>query len=337
MDEIRVVSRNAIPPIQSVEHDGATREIGELRDFRWNALLRDFMPSSTGFSVSWVRLQRGEALELRAHGVQSLMVFYAGSGTMLGDLEGPVVKDDVVVVPAGCQHGFIGGPEGLNALSIQLGEELQPTSRGELADPQHGFGALMAYHQARLQEFKQRPLFDLLRDGTLEDPLKRRVFVNAVQSWFDSNLAVLLSRQACCSDPKYADAFLRELAEQSGPTGLCDAQSANRARSASDCDPALDAMTGWFTYQMFVLDNVEKVAIQLVSRSASNAYHNAFVPALAQYSSQTHVHLKHAATGSELLRHQSPRTYTRLRTIIGEAWDMFSALSDRIVELTRQA
>src|SRR5882724_4250917 len=123
MEEIQVVSRNAIPPVRWAEPNGAAHELGELRDFRWNSLLREFMPVGGGFSVTWVRLERGEALEPRVRPAQSLMIFYAGGGSIVGDLEGPVIKDDVVVIPAGSRHGFVGGPDGLQALSIQLGDE----------------------------------------------------------------------------------------------------------------------------------------------------------------------------------------------------------------------
>jgi hypothetical protein len=122
MDQIQVVSRDSIPPIQSAEREDAVRELGELRDFRWNSLLREFMPASSRFSVSWVRLAYGEVLAPHAHLIQSMMVCYSGSGTILGDLEGPIAKDDVVIVPGGCKHGFVGGPSGLQAILIRFGE-----------------------------------------------------------------------------------------------------------------------------------------------------------------------------------------------------------------------
>jgi hypothetical protein len=124
MEQIQVISRDAIPPIQSAEQDGVVHELGKLRDFRWNSLLRDFMPASSRLSVSWVRLGYGEALAPPVHPIQSLMICYAGSGVILGDLEGRVAKDDVVVVPAACKHGFVGGPNGFEAILIQLGEGL---------------------------------------------------------------------------------------------------------------------------------------------------------------------------------------------------------------------
>ena len=104
-------------------------------------------------------------------------------------------------------------------------------------------------------------------------------------------------------------------------------------------DATLEALSGLFTYQMFLLDNVEKAVLHLAVRGASGAYHAASGPVLAQYSTQRHVSAlwDQPAVNKELLRGQSARTHARLRSILGEAWDMLSALTDRVVELTRQA
>jgi len=123
MDQIQIVSRHAIPPMQSVEPDIVARELRELRDFRWNTQLREFMPASSRVSVRWVRLAYGEVLSSPAPGAPSLLVLYAGGGTLVGDVEQQLVKDDVVSLPAGCRYGFIGGPNGLQAVLIQLGDE----------------------------------------------------------------------------------------------------------------------------------------------------------------------------------------------------------------------
>jgi hypothetical protein len=122
MDQIQVVPRDAIPPMQSVEPDVATHELRELRDFRWNVLLREFMPASSRVSICWVKLGPGEELPPRANPLQALMVLYGGSGRLVGALERALEKDEVVVLPAGCRHGFIGGPDGLQAVLIQIGD-----------------------------------------------------------------------------------------------------------------------------------------------------------------------------------------------------------------------
>jgi hypothetical protein len=265
----------------------------------------------------------------------------------LGDLERPVAKDDVLIVPAGCKHGFIGGPNGLQALSIQFGEGLYTTPekpRVEFVDPENSLDGLLAYNQRRIEEFKQRPMFDLLRDGTLENPMKRKVFLDTLQIWVDGNQALLFSRQASCTDPKYSGVFLQHMHEEVGHDALHKARADGGQSAAATRDATMEAITNWFTYQMFVLDNAEKAAvIHLVIENASIAYHTVAMPILARYVSNEYfaVHVEndaeHAAMGEELLRRHSARTYDRLRRIVGEAWDMLSAMTDRVVEVTREA
>ena len=348
MDQLQVVSRDAIPPIRSVEQDGETHNLGELRDFRWNDHLRSFMPEASQFSVSWVRLEEGEILQPHVHPIQSMMVFYAGSGEMLGDLRRPVTAGDVVVVPPGRKHGFVGGPHGLQALSIQFGDGLytKPEKpRVLFTDPEHTLAGLLAYNEKRLEEFVQRPIFDLLADGTLEDPIKRKAYLDTLQIWVDGNQALLFSRQATCADATYQDVFLQHFKEEMGHDVLHkDRAEGDRSRVPPARDTIMEAITNWFTYQMYLLDNAEKTAIiHLVIENASSAYHRHAKPALARYVNNQYfdVHVnadeQHAAMGEALLQNESPRTYARLRRIIGEAWDMIGAMTDRVAEVTRAA
>src|SRR5687768_13892742 len=110
--DIQIVKRDTIPPITTVEEGGELHHLGELRDFSWSEPLRSFMGAGSGFSASWVQLAHREVLEAHTHPVLSMMVFYAGKGELIGDLCQPLEGDEVVVVPPGCQHGFIGGPPG---------------------------------------------------------------------------------------------------------------------------------------------------------------------------------------------------------------------------------
>jgi quercetin dioxygenase-like cupin family protein len=346
MTQMQVIPRNAIPTIHSVTQGDEVHQLGELGDFRWNDQLRSFMPAPSRFSVSWVRLKEGEVLQPHVHPIPSMMVFYAGSGRMLGDLSRPVAKEDVVVVPAGCAHGFVGGPDGLHGLSIQFGEGLytEPEKpRVMFMDGEHTLGTLLAYNEKCLREFERRPIFELLADGTLDDANKRRVYLDALQIWVDGNQTLLFSRQATCMDPTYSKVFSRHMKEELGH----DLMHKERADSeppieASMRDPIMEAVTNWFAYQMYVLDNAEKTAIiHLVIENASAVYHARAMPVLSKYVNKEYfdVHVEaddeHAAMGVELLRHESPRVYARLQQIIGEAWDMVGAMTDRLVELTR--
>jgi hypothetical protein len=345
VNEIQVVSRNAIPPLRALDPHSQGHELGEQRDFRWNALLREFMPAPSRFSVSWVRLKYGEVMMPQVQPTQSLLVFYAGNGTLLGGIERPVAKDDVVIMPAGCEYGAIGGEQGLQGLSIQFGQGpyAAPTkARVDTAEPEHGLQGLLAYNHQRLDEFRRRPLFSLIDEGTLQDRFKRQTFLDTLQIWLDGQQALLFARQASCADPDYAGAFLKDFRGEAVREGTNEGRSAAGGGIGTKNDVVVEAITEWFTYQMFVLDNSEKAAVVHLVIEQANTVLRSVVATLARSvgdspPARLEDDTRRATVGEELLRRQSPRTYARLRRIVGEAWDMLSALSDRVVEVTRRA
>ncbi|WP_155769581.1 hypothetical protein [Mycobacterium asiaticum] len=349
-----VVPRDSIPAIRTVEQDGVTHVLGELRDFRWHQGLAEFLPPGSEFGISWVRLQAGETLDVHVHPIQSMMIFFAGSGTLNGDLTRQVGAGNVVVVPPGCHHGFTAGRQGLSGISIQFGAGLytepeQP--RVLFADPAAEAGAhaqLLAWNRDRIEEFGRLPVFDLLADGTLEDPTKRKVYQDALQIWVDGNQTLLFSRQASVRDPIFEKAFFGHMTEELGHDVLhadrADPDEENAADQEQFRDPIIEAVTDWFAHQMFVLDDVEKAAIvHLVIENASSVYHRKAMPVLAKYLNNNYFELhveaddEHAAIGEELIRRAGPRTYQRLQQVLGEAWAMIGAMTNRLVELTRAA
>jgi mannose-6-phosphate isomerase-like protein (cupin superfamily) len=350
-NQIRVIARETIPPITSVQEGGEVHSLGELRDFRWNDQLREFMtarPAGEGFSISWVQLKYGETLDPHRHPIQSMMVFYGGSGQMLGDRTGPVLAGDIVFVPAGCEHGFVGGLDGLYGLSIQFGSGLYTVPekpRVLFSEEANDFESVLAYNEKRIEGFVKRPIFEVLADGTLEDPVKRKRYLDALQIWVDGNQTLLFSRQATCAEPGYAGVFLQHMKEELGHDALHKERASGPP--AGDApggrrDSVMEAVTNWFAYQMYVLDNAEKTAIlHLVIENASAAYHKLAMPVLSKYVSNEYfeVHVEndgeHAAMGAALLRRESPKTYARLRQIVGEAWDMLEMMTDRVAEITR--
>jgi mannose-6-phosphate isomerase-like protein (cupin superfamily) len=344
--QIAVVPRAAIPVIHSIEQAGARHELGELRDFRWHKLLEDFMPPSSRLSVSWVALKSGEVLAPHVHPIQSLMIFYAGSGQLIGQNRRAVGAGDIVVVPAGCEHGFIGGAGGLRGLSIQFGEGLYTTPdqpRVAFSDDGDSAAKLLEYNRTRIAQFARLPVFDLLGDGTLDDATRRKRYLDHLQIWVNGNQRLLFCRQASCRDPRFEPVFLKHLQEELGHDVLhAERQDATRPEPATR-DPILEAITDWFVYQMHILDNLEKTAIiHLVIENASVTYHRRAMPALAKYVNNKYfeVHVEadaeHAAMGERLIANQLPATYRRLREVIGRAWDMIGAMTDRLVAVTLQ-
>ncbi len=310
-NDVAVVARDEIPAIHSIEQNGETHYLGEVRDFQWHDTLKEFFPPSSEFSISWVCLKKDEMLPKHTHPIQTMMVFYQGSGAMLGQNPRSVQEGDVVVVPTGSEHGFIGGPEGLYAFSIQFGSGLytnpqQP--RVLFSEGQKQLAVLKKYNEQCARKFVQRPFFTLLKDGSLEDPKKLEIFLNCMNTWLRIMDATWFSRRDDQSD------FF---------------------------DPVLESLVDWFSYQMLVLDYAEKaVIIYWVIELASRQYHalaKASVSA-ALYKKYFHQHFTLHAKCQPLdevsLHNLSRHSYHRLKEIIILSWNTLEAMIDRVFELT---
>jgi quercetin dioxygenase-like cupin family protein len=326
--EIRIIPRDLIPLIQEIEQDGAVHGLGDLRDFRWSETLRAFMPDAGEFSISWVELGPDEVLQPHTHPIQSMLVIYAGSGGVLGDLRRPLKKGDIVVVPPGCAHGFVGGPDRLKALSIQFGD-------GLYSDPKHahvvfsgegsGFEVTSRYNESRLEEYQRGAIFDLLSDGTLDDPARRRVHLDNLRRWLVAYDLALISFQASSPPDALADGRLEALPILASP---------------GEGDLVLQAFVDWFAYRMRVLDFHEKAALlHLVLGQAIAAYFRRAAPVLGKSELPGLLDRLVPSRGVEvtlrLLRGQTPDAHARLQRILAEAWDMLGAMNQRIVALTR--
>jgi hypothetical protein len=272
------------------------------------------------------------------------MVIYAGRGEVTGDLCGPLSAGDIVVVPAGCAHGFIGGASGLYALSIQFGEGLYTdpdNARVIFVDSGHSLEGLLAYNAGRLDEFTRHSLFDRLAERRAATGTWREAFLTNLESLFDVT-HVLLARHATSREQRFEPELRRHLQERllalwprSGKTED-PAQAQGRKR-----DPLIRAFSDWFTYQMYVLDNVEKTAIvHLVLEPAALACRTRLAAILGTDSpwplrdggAEDEAAL---SIGPKLLQHETLQTYQRLEEVTGEAWDVLRALADRIAELGR--
>lgn len=340
--QFAVVKREAIPAIRALDENAGVHELGEIRDLRSSGALRKFLQNAAELSVSWAVLRHGEVLKAKTLPVQSIVAIYAGAGEVFGDLCRPLTAGDILVVPAGCSHGLIGGPESMNGVTIQLGRQslANPEKlRTSRVDDESSLQALVAYNEERLTQFTNQPIFELLASSSLEIPEKRQAFISSMQIWLEGHLSMLIARQAGCRSRRYEPVFLKHL--QQAMNGKAPRPCQTRRTLLRD--PRMEAFTGWFVYQMSILDDAEKAAIlNFVVEGATRALVQQAAPVLndyvgAEYFKNGVRNNEHMTIAMELLGDEYPKTYARLRQIVGEAWDMVGAMTDRVVELTRTA
>lgn len=119
--QYRLIRRQEIEGITNLEVEGKDTYLGELRNFKNSAYLKDFLPEE--FSIGWVSLPSGGVLETHFHPCASLIIVTKGEGASLGDTELHLKEGDVIHIPAWNLHGFKGlGENGFEGLSIQFQE-----------------------------------------------------------------------------------------------------------------------------------------------------------------------------------------------------------------------
>lgn len=330
--QVQVVKKASIPPLRTIDKDGAVRVIGDFRDFRWSEELRLFLENASDFSMSWAHLEHGEVLEPHVHPIQSMMVIYQGAGEVIGDLHSPLRAGDVLVVPAGCSHGFVGGPEGMYALTVQLGQGFytDPTKpRITFVDAEKSLSALLAHNERRLHAFTKRPSFEELAGGKPLEQGACEATLLRLYSWFANTQKVLVARQAGAIGKPHEATLGSQLAE-------LFAQKAGPSVDVGREDTLLTAYKSWFIHQMFLLDELETLVLtDLVLEPANRALEEHIGRSLGSRSRVASAVSRARASSVDeaVLSKATPRTYARLREVSEEGWDMMDAVVDRLAAL----
>jgi hypothetical protein len=87
---VKIIHRNAIPALKSIEIGNNVHNLGLLLDFRKNRDLAAFLPEQGRFSLSWVHLKKEETLSAHAHPTASMIIITEGEGVTMGDIQQPI-------------------------------------------------------------------------------------------------------------------------------------------------------------------------------------------------------------------------------------------------------
>ncbi|SRR5260370_5712744 len=341
--EMRVISRAEIPALRTVVVDDVERDIGQLLDFSKHSALSSFLPEESATSLSWVHLDPDQVLEVHVHPVASMVIVAEGSGRTCGDVEVDMQAGDIVLIPAGVEHGFVGaGANGFWALSLQFeGRGLYENRESPLVTFSAScINSLLSGSRRRSEAFRANPIFDLIDSGALEDHETRGLFMRLLQVWSNAFASAMLARSALTENPAYATVFRKHLDEEFGHDRLLDKQRDDDR--ALPRDAVLRATSQWFTLKMLTLDDADKaVLVHLVLEAAAST----FMPIARQIFGGDETSMNyfdvhddadeaHMAMVAYLLNDLDPKTCRRMHETLGEGWDMFEAMCARIAELT---
>jgi quercetin dioxygenase-like cupin family protein len=340
--DVTIVRRDDIPSLRSVAVDGVEHSLGILKDFRKHPQISALLPEDARLSLSWVRLEVGEKLDIHVHTIDSMIVVAHGDGRVVGDLEAPFSDGDIILIPRGRRHGFEGvGSNGFWALSTQF------ESRGLYEHPDNplvkfegsdGLSELLSRNRRFCEEHCANPIFDFVTSEHISDPERRNRFLSCVQVWSSYYQKALMVRTAFTDDLSYTALFRDHLDEEYGhDTKL----ARDRGLDAGTVwDPVLDATASWFLTKMLSIDNLERfVLVHLVLEAAGGIFHETAATAMARFAETDYFahHSKadsdHANISLEVLKGHGRDTYDRLMLIQRQGWDMLNKLCARMVEV----
>ncbi|WP_447744572.1 cupin domain-containing protein [Pseudomonas nicosulfuronedens] len=335
--EVVIISRDKIPSIDSVIVDGVRECLGEHRDFRRNAVLNSLLPQSGRTSISWTKLNPKESLAVHSHPADSMIIVAEGSGQFQGGQAVELVAGDVVFVPAGALHGFIGGPDSMHCLSIQFeGVGLyELTESPRVRFEKSGYEKLLEINEAELEKLSRGSFFGLAKNSHLEDKSMMEFFLANLKLWSAKFQKIIYTRQANVSAPEFRDIFMTHMMEE------LDHDKLIITGAPVEWDPVIDGCGEWFVERMRVADDYEKlVLVHLVLESAGDEYHRLASESLPATDSQeyfeTHAELDdgHARLGNKLLTGLSQEKYEELIAVSVKGWRMLEAVLERIADNT---
>ncbi|HCM1323109.1 cupin domain-containing protein [Vibrio parahaemolyticus] len=347
---VKLVRRDDVPSIRTVEVDGVEHWLGHVKDFTKHKHLVDFLPKDNRISMAWVRLEAGEQLDVHTHPVESLILLCEGNADTLGDVQSSMVAGDALLVPPQRPHGFKGGyPNGFWGLSIQF------DSRGlyeELSDPWAAFDEdmkvsevsseniidkLFEANEVYMEHFDKHRLFALVNKGLLNNESARNRFLDCFQVWSNYFQKMVLSRALNTQDSEHLVLAWEHFTEELGHnTDLAN----SRDKTNVVFDPVLEASSSWFANIIPSLTDSQKVVlVHLVVEASATYFYKHLKPAMEQDVTKAHFdnhHIDdhdHVKMGYDFIRRNQLTEPEKLLEIQKKGWSMLETVMGRIADL----
>ncbi|MEH2079522.1 MAG: hypothetical protein V7K89_05765 [Nostoc sp.] len=349
-EKIKIIRRDEIPSLTHVLIDNIEQNLGILKDFRKHSDLLDFLPNEGRVSLAWVHLKPLEKLACHVHPIKTMIIMCHGHGRIQGEIDAEFSDGDVVIIPNGSLHGFVGaGNQGFWALSVQLegrglyenpNEAQVEFADGRLHKKEYnpGFTKLLQRNKQFSEDHKQNPMFALVTSGRLADKRLRNRFFDCVQVWSNFFQKILFARSAFTEEREFALLFNKHLDEEYGHNNNLAAERGDALKVV--WDPILEATSNWFAWKMLTLDSTEKtVLVHLVLEVGSSVFSKVANLNISSFEQTKYFAVhdeaddEHQVMGLELLTNLEQRSYDRLIQIQQEGWDMLNVMCARIAEL----
>lgn len=329
--------------IKSIMENGIEKNLGEVKNFRSNPEINRFIPDQARLAVSWVRLAKGEKLDLHVHPISSLYIICEGEAILLGDgVDRLAIPGDVICIPPGADHGFIGaGENGYWGLSIQFEERgLYEDPTNPLVnfknDPYKYFHQIKERNFQHIEVYKNNKIFDTFAKDKTFSESKKSLFLDYLQVLSDQFQKMVLLRSSLCEDANFAKFFSDHLKEEFGHDELL--RNSRQNLQVRD-DPIFEALCIWFNHQMLTLDNLEKAILVhfVVEGSAFVFYNNikhVFDPNKHNhFDNHSEFDGDHQEVNKEFFKGMTEEQFQRSLAFLDKSWNIVEKQYERLAEL----
>ncbi len=355
LNAVKIIRRADIPTISELIIDGENKQLGAHQDFRRLADLANFIPENSRLSMAFVSLKPGQELETHVHPISSMIIILNGHGIVQGDLNGPIQKNDIVLVPPGCRHGFIGtGPGGFEGLSIQFEnhglyenhsqilakfESKNPSYAAHQALPEMTFDMLKTSNFELNEAFSKSSIFNLMREGFFTTQKRRDRFMGYLAIWSRQFQKTLYLRSGLCEDQRVEAQFRQHLQEEFNHD-LEISRGLELAALVNDFEVLEHA--SWFSSKIKTATTAESIVIvhQCAETAAATFYSIApqFIDPAAEnshFKQHTLLDDAHKSVGLEILSNESVDSLNNLMKVQSESWFALQSMFDRIAHLLK--
>lgn len=337
-----VFNRDQIPSIRNIEENGKLTYLGVVKNFRSVEQLDQFIPQNGRLAASWVRLAKDEILEIHTHPVSSLYIITEGEAYLLNGVSQQLLKKgDIITIPPGADHGFIGaGLNGYWGLSIQFEERgiyedpKQPLVN--FKDPFSFLKELQLINAQYIERFEKNEIFNVLLKERLSDCQKNR-FLDYLQILSDNFQKMVLIRSGLTDNKEFEQTFKEHLKEEFGHD---EALRNSRDNLVCKEDAIFESLCTWFNYKMLTLDNLEKVVlVHLVIESSADIFYSKIMhifntDKITHFECHSEHDNNHKDVDQELFKHINKSTFDSLALILKQGWSIVEKQYERLAELT---
>lgn len=271
-----------------------------------NSLLKHtpFYSNNDLFAIHVLKLQANEGFTLEAGSAPQLIFAFQGNAK-LSDSGTQLNAQDIIELPKNKTLHIESDKQGFQAWCITIEKSVAENEISEIKNNLNYFEKILIFNQQCIQNFSKNSFFEIIKNGNLYEPHKRQKLLECIA--------------VCNANPN-----IFELSNGSN----------------AFYDSVLAALRDWFSYQMLVLDHIEKHAIIYLVIEPANAIYADMIQNYFPMYNEAQTQLLNSPLNNTKINFserdfykQNLENLERIHQIIKQAWESIEAMTQRIVDL----